>query len=45
VECAVGVSGSSEKFSDLSLQRFGFDAESEGIGCNVGKEKNLSPSP
>jgi hypothetical protein len=43
VECAVGVSGFGEKLSDVGLQRFCFDAESEGVGCNVGKEKKLSP--
>jgi len=42
-ECAVGVSGFGEKLSDLGLQRFCFDAKSEGVGCNVVKEKNLSP--
>jgi hypothetical protein len=43
VECVVGVSVSGEKLSDLGLQRFCFDAESEGVGCNIRKEKKLSP--
>jgi hypothetical protein len=42
-ECAVGVLASGEKLSDLGWQRFRFDAESEGVGCDVGKEKKLSP--
>jgi hypothetical protein len=41
-ECVVGVSGSDEKLSDLGSQRFCFDAESKGVGCNMGKEKKLS---
>jgi hypothetical protein len=42
-KCAVGVSRSGEKLFDLGLQSFCFNAESEGVGCNMGKEKKLSP--
>jgi hypothetical protein len=42
-DSAVGVLGFSEKLSDLGSQRFCFDAEFEGVGCNIGKEKKLSP--
>jgi hypothetical protein len=42
-DSAVRVLGFSEKLSDLGSQRFCFDSEFEGVGCNIGKEKKLSP--